>query len=195
MDRKEWERRKLSSTENSTAELWRSNKEIVGWSSTGPHTKLFHEGNFVNSPTGLATTLNSFFINKVKGLRNSIPVVHDDPLAKLRESMNSRQCTFKMKQVTQEDVLKIINSLNNSSSTGVDFIDAPTLKLVKNEILPAMTKIINLSIEKSVFPAIYNHSQIIPLKKKTSLSDLECSSYRPVNLLPIPGKIVEKNNF
>ena len=195
MDQKEWERRKLSGTENSPAKLWRSVKGIIGWTSTGPPTKLFHEGKFVNSPSGLATTLNSFFINKVKGLQNSISREHDDPLAKLRESMNSRQCTFKMKQVTQEDVLKIINSLNNSSSTGVDFIDAPTLKLVKHEILPAMTRIINLSIEKSVFPTIYKHSQIIPLKKKASLSDLECSSYRPVNLLPIPGKIVEKAIF
>ena len=69
------------------------------------------------------------------------------------------------------------------------------MKLVKNEILPAVTKIINLGIQTSVFPKIYKHSQIIPLKKKPSLSDLECSSYRPVNLLPIPGKIVEKAVF
>ena len=47
--------------------------------------------------------------------------------------MRNRKCTFQLKLVTEEDVLKIINSLNNSSSTGVDFIDAPTLKLVKNK--------------------------------------------------------------
>ena len=58
-----------------------------------------------------------------------------------------------------------------------------------------MTRIINLSITTSVFPAIYKHSQIIPLKKKPSLKDLDCASYRPVNLLPIPGKIVEKAIF
>ena len=86
-------------------------------------------------------------------------------------------------------------TITPSSSTGVDLIDSTTLKLVKNKILPAMTRIINLSIEQSIFPAIYKHSQIVPLKKKPSLSDLECGSYRPVNLLPIPGKIVEKAIF
>ena len=95
----------------------------------------------------------------------------------------------------KRSITKIINSLNNSSSTGVDFIDAPTIKLVRKQILSAVTKIINLSIQTSVFPRIYKHSQVIPLKKKPSLSDLDCSSYRPVNLLPIPGKIVEKAVF
>ena len=66
---------------------------------------------------------------------------------------------------------------------------------MRNKILTAVTKIINLSIETSVFPSIYKHSKIIPLKKKPSLIDINCSSYRPVNLLPIPGKIVEKAVF
>ena len=109
--------------------------------------------------------------------------------------MRNRLCSFQLKLVTDGDVLKIINSLNNSLSTGVDYIDAPTLKLVKNKIITAMTRIINLSIETSVFPASYKHSQIIPLKKKPSLSDLNCASYRPVNLLPIPGKVLENAIF
>ena len=165
MDCKEWEKKKLSSIENSPAKMWRSVKGVIGWASSGPPTKLFHEGKFVNSPSGLVSTLNSFFINKVKGLRSSIPLVDDDPLAKLRESMRNRQCMFKLKLVTQEEVLKIINSLNNSSSTGVYFIDSTTLKLIRNEIVPAMTRNINLSIEKTVFPESYKHSQIIPVKK------------------------------
>ena len=66
---------------------------------------------------------------------------------------------------------------------------------MKNEIVCAVTKIINLSIATSIFPSIYKQSQVIPLKKNPSLNDLECSSYRPVNLLPIPGKIVEKAVF
>ena len=69
------------------------------------------------------------------------------------------------------------------------------MKLVKDEIVGALTTIINLSIQQSTFPEIYKHSKVIPLKKNPSLSDIECASYRPVNLLPIPGKIVEKAIF
>ena len=97
--------------------------------------------------------------------------------------------------VSEKEVLEIITSLNNSSSTGVDFIDTQSIKLVKQEIGAAVTKMINLSIETSTFSAIYKHSQIIPLKKNSTLNDLECSSYRPVNLLSIIGKIVQKDIF
>ena len=170
-------------------------KGIVGWNSVGPPTRLFESGKYINSPSGLAATMNKYFIDKVKKLRNSIPKVETDPLARLRGTMRNRECTFELKLITKEEVLKIISSLNNSSATGVDFIDTQTLKLVKEEIAEALTTIINLSIQTSTFPAIYKHSKIIPLKKKPTLNDLDCASYRPVNLLPIPGKIVEKAIF
>ena len=73
----------------------------------------------------------------------------------LRKSMKNRQCTFKVKQVNEEEVIKIITNMNNSSSTGIDFIDAQTIKLVKHKIARALTKIINLSIETATFPDNY----------------------------------------
>ena len=44
MDRQNWEKRKLCSTGNSPSSLWKSVKGIIGWSNTGPPTKLFHMG-------------------------------------------------------------------------------------------------------------------------------------------------------
>ena len=63
MDRKEWERRKLNSSDNSPAKISKSVKGVIGWSKSGPPTKLFHEGKMVNSLSGLARTLNNYFIN------------------------------------------------------------------------------------------------------------------------------------
>ena len=86
----------------------------------------------LTSQKGLATTLNSFFIDKVKRLTRSIPVVGEDPLSKLWETMANRTYTFNMKKVTKKEVLVIITGLNSSSSTGVDYIDVGTIKLVKH---------------------------------------------------------------
>ena len=91
LDRQIWEKDKLSSSNNNPAKLWKAVKGIIGWGSTGPPTKLFHAGKYVSSPAGLATTMNNYFISKVKKLRASIPVVESDPLSKLRESMENRQ--------------------------------------------------------------------------------------------------------
>ena len=159
LDGQNWEKDRLSSSNNSPAKLWKSVKGIIGWGNTGPPTKLFHGGKYISSPAGLATTLNNFFINKVKNLRASIPLANSDPLSKLLESMKNRKCSFNIKMVTEKEVLEIITSLNNSSSTGVDFIDTKSIKLVKQEIGAAVTKMINLSIETSTFSAIYKHSE------------------------------------
>ena len=177
LDRQEWEKAKLSSVKNSLAKLWKSVKGIIGWGDSGPPTRLLEDGKFLSSPSALATTLNNYFIKKVNKLRESIPVAEVDPLSSLRETMLNRQCSFNIKPVTKQEVLKIIASLNKRSSTGVDFIDAQAIKLVKHVIVGAVTRIINLSIQTSTFPSIYKHSQIIPLKKKPALNDLECFSY------------------
>ena len=147
-------------------------------------------GKYITSPSGLATTLNKYFINKVKNLRPSNLVANIDPFAKLQESMAKRQCSFKVKPVSQLEVLAIITSLNNSSATGVQ-----TMKLVKHEVVGAVTRVINMSIQSSTFPHINKKSQIIPLKKKPTVKDLDSSSYRPANLLPIPETLLEKAVF
>ena len=87
--------------------------------------------------------------------------------------------------------------MKTSTSTGTDWIDSNCLKAVSDIIAHAMTHITNLSISTTTFSSSYKTSKIIPLKKFAELSDmsLSCSSYRPVNLLPLPGNIVERIVF
>ena len=68
----------------------------------------------------------------------------------------------------QEDqILKIIKGLKNSSATGVDYIDTRTIKLIAELITPVLTYIINLSIQSSTFPTIWKWAKVIPLILKS----------------------------
>ena len=192
-EKKSWETDKLSNPEHDCSTLWKNVKSFLGWSNSGPPSQLFHNGHFVNTPAGLARTMNNFFLEKVQDLRQRIPRVDTDPLSKMREVFRDRNCSFRFKPVKQEDVMKIISGLKNSKSSGVDYIDTATLKLVAREILPAITHIINLSISQGTFPTIWKHSKVIPLLKKGD--PLSAKNYRPVALLPILSKILEKAVF
>ena len=44
--------------------------------------------------------MNKFFLQKVKQLRDAIPATDSDPLARMRESMAGRTCTFTFQPVT-----------------------------------------------------------------------------------------------
>ena len=139
--------------------------------------------------------MNKFFLEKVKKLRESIPVTDYDPLSRMRESMRERTCTFSFKPVTVQQVHNIISNLRGSKATGLDFVDVKNMKGISTEISPCLAHIINLSITTNTFPDVYKHAKVVPLLKSPEKSPLNCSSYRPVALLPVLSRVVEKALF
>ena len=194
-DKKRWEEEKLDLEQNNSAGVWKAVKGWLGWGSSGTPTNLFWEGRMVSSPSGLASTMNRFFHDKIRKLRSDIPPPTGDPINKLREDMKEKNCTFSIKEVSVEEVTKLIHNLKNSSSTGIDYIDTKTIKLVAKNIAPALSHIINLSVKTSTFPSLWKWAKVVPLLKSASADPILPKSYRPVALLPIMSKILEKVVF
>ena len=192
-EKKHWERDRLNNADNNPKTLWKNMKGWLSWKTTGPPSQLFSEGTIVNSPAGLAEVMNKFFTNKVRQLRQGIPANVSDPLKTLKETMSERTCEFSFKSVDPDKVLTIIRSLKNSKSTGLDNIDTYTIKLVASDILPALTHVLNLSIREGIFPSAWKKSKVVPLLKKGD--SLDPKNYRPVTLLPIFSKILERAVF
>ena len=69
----------------------------------------------VTSPSRLAGAMNDFLLTKVRQLGGKIPASNMGPLAKLRQSMQSRNCTFTLRPVRPEQA-----GLRNSKSSGPD---------------------------------------------------------------------------
>ena len=137
--------------------------------------------------------MNQFFINKVERLRQGIPNNNTDPLQVLRESMSERTCSLAFRPVHPDEVLEIIRNLKNSKSSGLDEVDTYIVKLIAGDILPALTHVINLSIKEASFPTSWKRSKVIPLLKKGD--KLDPKNYRPVALLPILSKVLERAIF
>ena len=192
-EKKSWEREKLDKAQHSSSTLWKNVKSWLSWGDSGPPSKLFHNGEMVTKPARLANIMNNYFIDKVAQLRGRIPNDEADPLAKLREVLQDRHCSFTLRPVTPDEVTEIIAGLKNTKSTGMDFIDTWVVKLIASEIVPALTHIVNLSILKAEFPLPWKISKVVPLLKKGD--PLLTQNYRPVALLPIFSKILERAVF
>jgi hypothetical protein len=126
----------------------------------------------LSKSVAVASDINNYFIKKVKDIISGIPRVNMDPLTKLREQMVARRCTFTLWPVTEEVVKQFIKQTKPTTATGVDYIDNRTLKLVTNEITPALTHIINLNIYTVIFPSIYKWSKVTPLLIKTTIDPI-----------------------
>ena len=192
-EKRQWQQDKLQSFGNDSSSIWKNIKNWLGWSKGGPPTKLMENGNLQSKPKVLARIMNEFFISKVKGLREKLPTVCENPLNLIYNIMKNRQCNFKLKAVHPDVILKIISNLKSTQSCGLDNVDSKTIKLVKNELTPVITHIVNLSIQQKIFPQQWKVAKIIPLHKKDEV--IYPKNYRPVSLLPIFSKILERAIF
>ena len=193
VEKKQWRENKLLEFGNDTSSIWKNVKNWLGWSGGGPPTKLMSDGNMFSKPKDLAKIMNNFFVSKVRLLRSNLPRNAGDPLALVRRLMANRTCCFSFKPVHPDEVAKIIDNLKNSKSCGSDDIDTYVVKLAKDELVPVITHVINLSLTQPVFPSIWKTSKTIPLHKKNE--KIYPQNFRPVSLLPICSKILERAVF
>jgi len=143
----------------------------------------------------LAQDFNDFFINKVKGIRKDISehaLSHANSKQSNDNNPTAETCSLThFRPTTEEEVEKIIMQSPNKSCE-LDPIPTWLLKECKTELLPILTKIINLSMETASVPRSFKTSRIRPLLKKPTLDKETLQNYRPVSNLPYVSKLLEK---
>ena len=92
-----------------------------------------------------------------------------------------------------DDIIKIIRSLDTSAAHGHDDISIRMLKICDLAIRKTLPIIFRNSINHSAFPDLWTKSNICPIHKKGDKQVI--NNYRPVSLLPIFGKIFERLIF
>ena len=88
------------------------------------------------------------------------------------------------------DIIRIINELKPKNSRGHDGISSKLVKDLKNEIALPLSIMINTSIESGRVPDTMKLAKVIPIYKSKDKQML--NNYRPISLLPIFSKILEK---
>ena len=108
--------------------------------------------------------------------------------------MANKNPTFYLPAISPDEVDKIIKNLKNSKSSGVDNLDTYILKLTRHHIVPSICHILNLSIQRMKFPTKWKVAKVVTLDKgKGSTHDTK--NYRPVAILPILSKVLERAMF
>ena len=97
-------------------------------------------------------------------------------------------------QVTEQEVLKLLNSLDIHKSTGPDLLPTKILKMTAILIYQPLTALLNKSLSNAKFPSSWKTANITPVfKNKGSASKPQ--NYRPISILCCMSKILEKIVF
>ena len=186
-----YQRNKITQFSGDSKKTWKTMKSILNWNSSNAPSKLFYNGQLKTKSQEIADCQKSYFIEKVETIKKELPNPKNDPLEILKSKNLKENLSFTLSPVHPDEILDIISNLSNSSSCGLDNIDSYIIKLIKFEIAPAITHIINLSIACKEFPQNWKDTKIVPIFKKDD--PLNPKNYRPVALIPIMSKILEKS--
>jgi hypothetical protein len=136
------------------------------------------------TPHGKAELFNRFFCS----VFTKTPPQHIAPHVEVTMDPHLGNIT------AEEDfVLKQLKKLDISKATGSDGIPSIILKQCAEELAPSLTRVINLSLRTGIVPNVWKKATVCPIHKKGSKS--EVTNYRPISLLPIPSKIMERCVF
>ena len=87
-------------------------------------------------------------------------------------------------------MLRVVKDINVSKSSGLQDISSFVIKEVFTVLARQVTHMMNISVKSTIFPTAWKDALVIPIPKSGNLSLVQ--NYRPVSLLPLPGKILEK---
>lgn len=110
------------------------------------------------------------------------------------QTYNLTQCTysdndFHWKYVDPNNIHKTISQIKTGGA-GSDGISLKILKLTLPYILPTLEHIFNFSFQYGTFPLMWKSAIVCPIPK--TKNPTEISHYRPIAILPIISKIIEK---
>src|SRR5436190_14528316 len=90
----------------------------------------------------------------------------------------------------EEEVEKVMQRLKTKTTCDVNGMSVWLLKRCSKHILKPLTKLINMSFQKGIFPTQLKTAKVIPIYKK----DDPClaSNYCPISILPVFSKVFEK---
>ena len=89
--------------------------------------------------------------------------------------------------ITVQEVVELIDRLSCSKATGPDAICVKILQLVSPVFCHPLTKLLNLSIAKGIFPSKWKIARVTPLYKAGP------HKLRPISVLSVLSKIFEKH--
>jgi hypothetical protein len=93
-------------------------------------------------------------------------------------------------ELSTEEVLKSLTSLNVSKATGSDGIPARLLRETADVIAPSLTRLFNKTLHHGVIPDEWKLANVVPVFKKGQKDCVE--NYRPISLLPLVSKVLER---
>ena len=182
---------KLSNNAGNPKEYWRILNSISNDKATDNLIGIIDHDELVTDPIQIANVINDFFIECPQQLSEKITSSESGNTAVNFE--NRARASLFLNPATGQEIERIIKDIKNSNSAGFDNMSNHIMKIIFPAIKEILVHLYNETFSSGIFPDILKIGKIIPVFKTGD--KLSPSNYRPISLLPVIGKVLERLYF
>ena len=164
--------------------FWRNISSILPKDKRGKCQIILDKGGEQADPEESAEILNNFFTSIGPKLAEGFIADDWKPVGQENEAKLT-ECSTNF-----PEVLKLCREIKIAKSSGYSHLSSRVLKDSFMVLANQLTYLFNLSLSTSIFPDDWKKATVVPLYKGGDAS--REGNYRPVSLLPLPGKMIEK---
>jgi len=183
----------ISKSKNKTKTTWNIiHKETSKLTNENNIKSLRISDHVVYNQITIANELNNYFLN-IAGIISNKRINEKEyasPLQNLFKCFNQQFKDISWPYTSAKEINKIIDSLKDKNSSGCDEISTKVIKISKPIIISPLINICNKMLAQGIYPERLKFSSIKPIYKSGDKSSP--SNYRPISLLPVFSKILEK---
>ena len=177
----------MEENKNNMKKSWAILKEVINKrKSVSTCSRFLINGKTTSEKCKISNGFNSFFVNVGPTLAEKIPSDSRPPTVFMRDKIVN---SMVLDSVFTNEVVSIVKNLKEGGC-GWDSISASVVKATYIGFVEPLTHIFNLSLSQGVFPNELKIARVIPLFK--SGNSMILSNYRPVSVLPVFSKILER---
>ena len=168
---------------------WKGINEIVSikYKSSSNINQIKANNVIIDDPKMISNAFNNYFVNVGPNTDKDIPKSILGPSTYLKLRVGNDFCIL---PTNNAEVMLLILQLDDTKSSGPSSIPTKILKIAAPKIVPIFVQIANSSFLSGIFPRGMKLAKVIPIFKNGNI--LEVNNYRPISLLSIFSKIIEK---
>ena len=176
-----------------TKKHWKIVKEAINKTNdkTETTTKFYYQGKWTNDPQENADNCNEYLATIGKETNENVGKPKRQATDYLRKHSERNQYSLLFSDVTSDDVVDACNKFTRKTSAdGAGFKQNIVLQDI-DILAPILAHLINCSQRTGIFPENAKLAKVIPVYKNKG-DKHTFGNYRPVALLPIFSKIMER---
>ena len=177
--------------------FWKNIKKVFSTKSGNKETSSTMKigDTITNDKSLIANGFCNYFTNVAKSLLNKVTTVYNRTWKvydneHMVNNINLKNSRFEFSNVSVSSIENQLKVIKTKKAAGPDNITATMIKDVSRELAYPLCFLINLSLQKGIFPSVEKVAKVTPIYKAEEKTLFD--NYRPISVLNIVSKVIEK---